>query len=164
VRRGLLRLSRDQLIQLGAPVKLQNALGLMVTALAVSVACRSPEVQPESTAAASASAAPVAAPAASAQTRVTQIAFLDKQECCQCTQTRIDATWSALQSALAGRQKAPAITRVHVDTQTELAAQYRSKQAFVALPAVYLLDGEGNVVELLQGEVTQAELSAALEK
>ena len=46
----------------------------------------------------------------------------------------------------------------------EQAAQYRSKQPFVTLPAVYLLDGAGNVVELLQGEVTQAQLSAALDK
>ena len=95
---------------------------------------------------------------------VARIVFIDKENCCQCTQDRIDASWAALQAALAGRASPVPVERVHVDTQPELAAQYRNKQAFMALPAVYLLDGSGNVVELLQGELTHAQVSAALEK
>jgi hypothetical protein len=128
------------------------------------VACRSSGAKPESSEPSAASAAASAPAAPSAQMKLARIAFLDKQKCCQCTQGRIDASWTALQAALAGRQDALPVERIHVDTQPDQAAKYRSQQPFVAIPAIYLLDRSGNVVQLLQGELTQAQLSAALEK
>ena len=136
-----------------------------VVVVIAAVACRGNNVKPEPSKASAPSAATSAAAAASsAQTKLARIVFVDKENCCQCTRDRIDASWTALQAALAGRKGAVPVERVHVDTQPKLTGEYRSKQPFVALPAIYLLDGSGNVVELLQGELTQAQLSAALEK
>jgi hypothetical protein len=135
-----------------------------VVAVAATVACRSSEVKPEPSAASSTSAATAAAPVSSAQTPLTRIVFVDQEKCCQCTRDRIEGSWAALQAALAGRGNSIPVARVHVDTQPQLAAEYRAKRPFLALPAVYLLDGSGNVLELLQGELSQAELSAAMDQ
>jgi hypothetical protein len=137
---------------------------VVVVAIAV-VACRGSDVKPDpSKASVPSTAASAAATASSSQTKLARIVFVDKEKCCQCTQDRIDASWTALQAALAGRKVALPVDRVHVDTQPEQAAKYRNKQPFTALPAIYLLDGSGNVVELLLGELTQAQVSAALER
>ena len=139
-------------------------LWFAIAAIAI-VACRSSDVKPEpSKASVPRAVASAGLAESSSQSRVTRIAFVDKEKCCQCTQDRIDASWAALQAALAGRDSALPVERIHVDTQAELAGKYRSKQPFMALPAIYLLDGSGNVVELLQGELSQAQVSAALEK
>ena len=139
---------------------------LLVASVVVStVACRSNDVGPEPTNAAVPSAATKAAPSASSsQAKLARVVFLDKEKCCQCTRDRTDASWAALQGALAGRRDTLPVERIHVDTQPDQVAKYRSQRPFVAIPAIYLLDGSGNVVELLQGELTQAQVSAALEK
>jgi len=140
-------------------------IGLWVAIAAIAIlACRSRDVKPEPSKTSVSSAAASAATPSASQPRTARIVFVDKAKCCQCAQDRIDASWAALQAALAGRESAVPVERIHVDTQPKLAAQYRNQRAFMALPAIYLLDGSGTIVELFQGESTQAQLSAALDK
>ena len=109
-------------------------------------------------------------PAASANSSATQstgrvqiqrIAFVDQEEACECTRKRINDSWEALQSAMK-QTHAIAVDRIHRDTQPDEVAPLSAKRKFVAVPAIFLLDSGGEVVDMLQGEVSDKELVAAL--
>ena len=100
-------------------------------------------------------AAPVAV---AAKAGVAKIVFVGKQNACDCTRKTIDASWKALEAGLGAKNRIP-IERLQMDTQADQVAAYRSRKAFMALPAVYFLDQTDSLVELLQGEVTEAQVS-----
>ena len=54
------------------------------------------------------------------------------------------------------------VERIHVDTQAEQAAPYRSMQAMMAVPGIYFLDAAGGLLGMLQGEVTADQVRAIL--
>lgn len=128
------------------------ALGL----LALCGACSRGDAAPSP----SASAGPGAA-SPGARSAVQSIAFVDQQEACECTRKRIDDTWAALQAAMKQSREVP-VQRIHRDTQPNDVAPLLAKRKLVAVPAVYLLDGTGEVIDLMQGELTDKELAAAL--
>ncbi len=101
-------------------------------------------------------AAAVSAPAS----RVARIAFVDKENCCDCTRRAQDASWAALQAALGGA--AIPVERIHFDTQAAQADSYRSLRPMMASPGIYFLDAAGGLVDLLQGEVTADQVRAVL--
>ena len=92
---------------------------------------------------------------------VQRIAFVDQEEACECTRKRINDSWAALQSAMKQSREIP-VDRIHRDTQPVEVAPLSAKRKFVAVPAIFLLDGGGEVIDMLQGEVTDKELVAAL--
>ena len=116
----------------------------------------------------SAGESPGAAPSSSAATTesapsssVARIVFVDQEQACDCTMTRIETSWAALQ-AVVGEGSGVPVERVHRDTQEQQADQYRLLRPMVTVPGIYLLDESGAVVELLQGEVTEEQLRRAL--
>lgn len=121
---------------------------------------------PPAQAATTASEGPVAADPSGAAavstpaSRVARIAFLDKENCCACTQRAQDASWAALQAALGGA--AIPVERIHFDTQAAQADSYRSLRPMMASPGIYFLDAAGGLVDLLQGEVTADQVRAVL--
>ena len=134
----------------------------LVLAGVASVACRSNQSSPDPSPATSSAAESGAA--ASSSAKLARVVFVDQEDCCQCTRERINASFAALQGALAGRATQIPVARVHADSQAAIADEYRQKQPFMVLPAIYLMDESGNVLQLLQGELSQAQLSAALER
>lgn len=114
---------------------------------------------PSANAPAVASAALAATQRPSAQ--IASIIFVDKEHACKCTQKRVDDGWAALQGALAARPTLP-IERFHADTQPEAVEPYNKLRAMMTLPALYFMDPKGGLVELLQGEVTQAQIQAVI--
>jgi hypothetical protein len=98
---------------------------------------------------------------ASAGQRASRLVFVDKEHACDCTQAKIDSAWAAI-SAVWGRDR-PAPERIHADTQAAALNTLRQKRPMVALPAVYVLDSQGEVLALLQGDVTEAKLRAAVQ-
>jgi hypothetical protein len=101
------------------------------------------------------------APAVSTPTSpVAKIVFIGKENACRCTRAAIDASWAALQEALAGANIP--IEKLLVDTQVDLVAPYREMQPLVAIPGLYFLDASGGYIHLLQGEVTAAAIRAVL--
>ena len=125
-----------------------------------------PAAQPSSGPAADPATGPAAADPAGAAavstpaSRVARVVFLDKENCCACTQRAQDASWTALQGALGGA--AIPVERIHVDTQAEQAAPYRSLRPMMAAPGIYFLDAAGGLIEQLQGEVTADQVRAVL--
>ncbi len=119
--------------------------------------------------AASLAAAPSAAPApadpaaaAAPAAKVARIVFVGKEDACDCTRRAIDNGWAALEKALGKATKIP-VEKLTSDREESLVEPYRAKKPFMALPAIYFLDGAGGVYELLQGEVTEAQVSAVLQ-
>lgn len=116
-------------------------------------------------------AAPAAAPqavamqdvaaSAPAAGSVKRIVFLDKQEACACTRERVDKSWAELQKALGEGNSMP-VERIFVDTQHEVAQKYEKMSPVMVLPGVYLLDDKGQLVELLQGELSEDAIAAKL--
>lgn len=94
---------------------------------------------------------------------VAKIVFVDKEHACNCTRTRVDGAWKVLQNALGKPGKVP-VERLQIDTQGEKVAAYRRQRPMMALPAIYFIDEQGKVVDLLQGEVTKDQVFAALGK
>jgi hypothetical protein len=132
---------------------------LAVLALSVAaVGCERSQAAPNP-----ASATGSAAQAATAQPKATKIVFVGKQNACECTRKSIDAGWAALQKALGTPAKLP-VQQLHIDTEGEKVAPYRKQKPMMALPAIYFLDGKDAVLELLQGEVSDAQISAVLAK
>jgi len=95
--------------------------------------------------------------------KVTRIVFVGKEHACDCTRKTVDAGWVALQKALGTPALLP-VVRLEIDTEEDKVAPYRKQKPMVVLPAIYFVDGKGAVVELLQGETSEAEIAAVLKK
>lgn len=119
--------------------------------IALASACKG---KPEST-----STAPAATTAGPSAT-VEQIVFIDMKEACDCTAKRTEGSWAELQKATEGIQIP--VERIHMDEQDEKAARYSEMKPYMAIPAVYFLDGTGNLVGMLQGEITQQQFEAVI--
>ena len=92
---------------------------------------------------------------------VARIVMIDKAKACDCTKRCIEKCSIALEAALADL-KIP-VERVHFDTEPEAASTYRSMKPFAVLPALYFLDASGNLVGMLQGQVTEEQVKEALQ-
>ena len=132
------------------------AVCLLVLGATPFLACQKSDPAPSAGVAAAPS---TEAPGATAAP-VSTIVFVEKEGACDCTRRRIDTSWAALETAL-GDRKVP-VQRLRVDVEEAAVEPYRDKRAFVVLPALYFLDATGNIVEQLQGEVTPAQVTAAL--
>ncbi|MBW2262110.1 MAG: hypothetical protein JRG91_09070 [Deltaproteobacteria bacterium] len=98
--------------------------------------------------------------AAAAGTAVERIVFIDMVDACDCTQKKIATAQKALDETTKG-EDIP-VERIHMDTEDEKADVYRDKKAFMVIPALYFLDDAGNVLTLLQGDVTEKQITEAL--
>jgi hypothetical protein len=108
-------------------------------------------------------AAPVAmADPPAADVRASRVVFLDLEECCDCTRTRTDASWAALSEVLAGRPDLP-VERVHMDTEAAEAQAYMDLRPVMVPPGIYVMNGDGGLIEMLQGEVAAESLRALLD-
>lgn len=93
-----------------------------------------------------------------ATTAISRVVFVDQEQCCDCTQDRIDVTWEALSTAI--EDEDIQIERFHRDTQETAVAPFQEMRPIMVVPAVYFLDPEGNLVEQLQGELTVEQIRA----
>lgn len=119
---------------------------------------------PGAPAAAPAQAAPAATgngPAASAG-KVASIVVLEKQEACECTKTRQQKSWDALQQAMKDAGYAPAVTKIFTDSQAEEAELYKTMRPTMVTPALYFFDSQQNLLEMLQGELEVSAISKVL--
>jgi hypothetical protein len=104
-----------------------------------------------------------ATPSKDAVSKVARIVFVGKEHACDCTRKRVDTGWAALEKALGTPAKLPVET-LQADTQEEQVEPYRKMRAMMALPAIYFIDASGGLVEMLQGELTEAKVSGILAK
>jgi hypothetical protein len=135
-----------------------RTIGLLLLLLTLDLgACERTRAAP------SQAAAKPPAPAAKPEpaSKLAKIVFIDKEKACDCTRKRVEQTWTSLQSAL-GTPAALPVQRLHIDTQTAEAAAYTSAKPLMVPPGIYFVDGQGAVVEMLQGEVEAKDIEMAL--
>lgn len=96
----------------------------------------------------------------SGESSIARVVFIDQAQACECTQDRINGSWAALQAAL-GSSSGVAVERIHRDTQEEQAEEFRLLRPMVTVPGIYLLDENGAIIDLLQGEVTEEQIRTA---
>ncbi len=101
--------------------------------------------------------------AAPAETRpqVSRIVFVGQKDACECTRKRIDTTWEALQSVLATGPAVP-VERIQLDVDEKNTERYHAMRALIVAPGIYFLDNDGDLIELLQGEVREDQISEML--
>ncbi len=92
---------------------------------------------------------------------VALIVFVGQDQACQCTRERIEKSWSALEAALVGGPKVT-VKRIQWDVDEEEAEKYERLKPVMVLPGIYFLDGQGKLVEFLQGEVEVSQVAAIL--
>ena len=99
--------------------------------------------------------------AASKRADIVRIVFVDQEECCNCTKTRIEKSWDALSQAN-GTPAALPVERLHKDTQAEQVEEYSTFKPIMVIPAIYFIDTNNAVVDMLQGEVSPEQVRAIL--
>ena len=92
---------------------------------------------------------------------VVKIIFIEQEQACKCTRDRIEKSWSALQAVLAN---VPGLTveRLAWDTQEKAVERYGAKRPLQVIPGLYFLKADGEIVDVLQGEVTAEQIQAVL--
>ena len=139
-------------------------LGLQCAALALialSVGCSKEPAAPAKPAPVSTNAAAPPVAEAKPAAQVAKLVFVGKQDACDCTRNRIDDSLAALHAALGDKLTLP-IERLQVDVDEVATAPYNEMRPIMVLPAVYLLDADGKLTEMLQGEVTEEQFRNAL--
>ena len=159
-------------------LRLVGALGAMAAAAALTsckaqVAPQQPQARPQAvkgttpraalTRSNRATSMPVSSQAANKlpANKLVRVVFVGKQKPCDCTRKRLDAGWAALQEALGAPTKV-ALQRLHSDTEEAKVAPYRAQRPMVTLPAIYFVDSKATVLELLQGDITAAQIKGVL--
>jgi hypothetical protein len=93
----------------------------------------------------------------SAKAGVAKIVFVGKGEACACTKKRIAGSWKTLGEVNAGAKKLP-VEKLQLDTDKDKVAVYRKQKALITLPGVYLVDAQGKVLTLFQGQLEAEQL------
>lgn len=138
-------------------------IGVALAGLALVAGCNENNAKAQSAAVENSTATQVAdqAEQPKQKAKVAKIVFVGKKEACDCTRTRVDEAWKVLQSVLGKPSKVP-VERLRVDTDEEKVAPYRNMRPMAVLPAIYFLDKNGKLNEMLQGEVTAEQIKNLL--
>jgi len=88
---------------------------------------------------------------------VARIVFVGQKEACHCTHDRIDASWEALQAVL-DKVKIP-VERIQWDVDKVAAERYAKLRSPMVLPGIYFLDDNDKLIDLLQGKVTEKQIT-----
>ncbi|HUU03682.1 MAG TPA: hypothetical protein VM425_19760 [Myxococcota bacterium] len=88
---------------------------------------------------------------------VARIVFVGQKDACHCTHDRIDASWEALQAVL-DKVKIP-VERIQWDVDRAAAERYTKLRSPMVLPGIYFLDDDDKLIELLQGKVTEKQIT-----
>ena len=135
---------------------------MILLVIAAGAGCRAAPTQgTQATSTAASSVESAATTGATAAGRVTQVVFIGQREACKCTRNRIDATWAALEQVLANHPEIE-VKKLEQDVQQEEADRYDELKPLMVAPGVYLMDGNGKLVQMLQGALTSKQLEQAM--
>ncbi|OGR04082.1 MAG: hypothetical protein A2284_04610 [Deltaproteobacteria bacterium RIFOXYA12_FULL_61_11] len=99
----------------------------------------------------------------SGASKVVRIVFIGRKHACECTAKAIAASTAALEQALGTPSSIP-IERLDIDVDTVAIRPLLQQRPLQALPGIYLLDSAGTVLQLLQGQLTKEQVTAALQR
>jgi len=93
---------------------------------------------------------------------VDHIVFVGLKESCACTRNRIDESWRVLQNSLATAPET-GVQRIQRDIDREEALELHRVKPLMVAPGLYFLNAENQLIELLQGEISEQQLSVLLQ-
>lgn len=124
---------------------------LLAALLVLAPACGEGNAEPQ----------PAAPPATEPATdTVARIVFIGQAESCDCTRKRIDDSWAVLSKVLESRSIP--VERLQVDVDKDDAQAWRDRRAFMVAPAVFFVDANEEIVQMLQGELSREEVEGVL--
>jgi hypothetical protein len=85
-------------------------------------------------------------------TAIERIVFVGMSDPCDCTRKKIETAQAALEAV--DGAKTIHVDRFNLETDDEKIDVYRDKKPFMVVPALYFVDDAGNVLALLQGDIT----------
>lgn len=139
-----------------------SILAILFTLACSSTAAPTTQVAVASGAAANPAGTATAIQESAPRAAIASVVILEKQACCACTDKRQKDSRVLFDAELAKRAVKPPVTVLHVDTEAEKVQVYTDMQAPVTTPAYYFLDAAGQMVTLLQGELTAQQIAGAL--
>ena len=86
--------------------------------------------------------------------KLANLVFIGKKKACECTKTRCQDGLVAVQGALKEAGVDVPIIELFTDVDGPAVEKYRSQKPFVMVPAVYLCNAEGVMLEMVQGDLT----------
>lgn len=95
------------------------------------------------------------------KTKLTKIVFVGKENACTCTLEQISASWNALQIAIGTPPILP-IEKLQIDTEPDKVKPYQDQRAIMVLPAIYFVNEQNKVIDMIQGEVTEKQIVGLL--
>jgi hypothetical protein len=140
---------------------MKDVYGIILLATAVVAGCGQSSTPPGEATPAKAKAPVARAEPAPENRGVAKIVFVGQKDACECTRKRVDDSLAALEKALSGRTDIP-VEKLELDVDKAEVAVYQELGAIMVAPAIYLLDGSGGLVEMLQGAVTPDQILVAM--
>jgi len=92
---------------------------------------------------------------------VAQVVFIGQRQACKCTLNRIASTWVALEQVLAKHPEIE-VKKIEQDVEQDEADRYDQLKSLMVAPGVYLMDGDGKLIQMLQGALTVAQIEQAI--
>jgi hypothetical protein len=90
------------------------------------------------------------------------LVFVDQEQGCNtCSRDEVDQAWKALQEVAQGPADL-SVERVHVDREPWKVQPFQEDRPYSKLPAIYILDDQGDIVGLLQGAIDAKQIADAL--
>jgi hypothetical protein len=91
-----------------------------------------------------------------------RVVFVDQEHRCPCNAEQIDFAWSVVDRVHRSRPGLK-VERVHADKYRDREGKLRSIHNFWTFPAIYVFDARGDLVALLQGKLSTANITDALQ-
>jgi hypothetical protein len=134
-----------------------------VAAWSVTVAgCNRPSAATAAVASDASRASALSAPAANTPAgKLAKVVFVGEEHGCPCRQARLDAGWAALEQAMGTPPKLP-VEKIHVDTQSAKVQVFTQQKPILTMPGIFLVDGANKMLDMLQGDITRAQIDAAI--
>jgi hypothetical protein len=135
----------------------------VLAACSITVAgCNRPSAATAAVASDASRASALSVPAATKPTgTLAKVVFVGEEHGCPCRQARLDAGWAALQEAMGSPSKLP-VEKIHVDTQSAKVQVFTQQKPILTMPGIFLVDGANKMLDMLQGDITRAQIDAAI--
>lgn len=94
---------------------------------------------------------------------IEKIVFVGQKQACNCTRERIDKSWKVLQEVMKDKKDVK-IERVQLDVDETRYEDLNKLRPLLTAPGMYFFDENGQLVEMLQGELEEYQILSILER
>jgi hypothetical protein len=104
--------------------------------------------------------APVSAGPVTTSTAIERLVLVGMADPCDCTRKKIEKAQKAIKAA-SGAETIH-VERLNLETDDEKIDVYKDKKPFMVVPALYFVNDAGDVLSVLQGDITKEQIEEAI--